>query len=148
VPPFSKNIATDIRTSQIDGSLEQSHRCISCKRSKSASCFYPHSKTKNGYEGRCKECKKKTRGVKQIPTPITTRSVRQKKRPKETIEPKINETSKRINEINFSDLEQAKGGPLEYVEKYDAVQRLNEFVSILKEEYAKVIGYDVYVRKD
>jgi len=71
-----------------------------------------------------------------------------KSRPKEIIEPKKCETSNLVNEIDFSDLETSCGNELPLVERFDAIQRFNEFVALLREEYGKMVGGHVYIRKD
>ena len=66
----------------------------------------------------------------------------------------INEEEKRktTNEIvdreDFSDWEEFYGYELSRAEKVDAVDRLNEFVLLLREEYGKMVGADYVYLKD
>ncbi len=50
--------------------------------------------------------------------------------------------------MDFADLENYYGKNLSCAERYDMVQRFNEFVELLKDGYGAIVGCEVYVRKD
>jgi pyruvate formate-lyase activating enzyme-like uncharacterized protein len=58
------------------------------------------------------------------------------------------ETESIAKRVDFSEEELALGRALTYVEKYTVVQNFNEFISILREEYGKMIGCHVYIKRD
>lgn len=65
-----------------------------------------------------------------------------------TIEPKVNMTNALMNAIDFTDLGSCDGKALDHFEKHDAVQRFNEFITLLREGYGDLVGCErVYVRK-
>lgn len=58
-------------------------------------------------------------------------------------------TNAKLQAIDFSDLEKCSDRQLTDIEKHDAVQRLNEFVTILREGYSELMGVEnVVIRKN
>lgn len=57
-------------------------------------------------------------------------------------------TNEVVDAIDFSDLARASGRQLDHFEKHDAVQRFNEFVSLLREGYSEIVGCHVHIRKN
>lgn len=134
--------------------------CAKCRGSKPLNEFYEKEKDAFGNilrrDGVCKGCRCQERTVRynrrsrvrpSLPT-IQKAEKPQTSRPKEIIEPKKCETLNLVNEIDFSNLETSCGNELPLVERFDAVQRFNEFVALLREEYGKMVGGYVYIRKD
>lgn len=134
--------------------------CVKCEVKKGFNEFYEKEKDSFGNvlrrDGVCKDCRCQERTVRynlrsrSRPSSKTLQKAEklQKRRPKEIIEPKKCETSNLVNEIDFSNLEASCGNELQLVERFDAVQRFNEFVALLREEYGKMVGGYVYIRKD
>ena len=135
--------------------------CTKCRQEKRLNDFYEKEKDENGLTLRrdhvCKDCRKAERLERYrlrpalIPqaSPKTSQSKKPpENRPKRIIEPRIHETSCLANETDFSDLKRICGKELQLAERHDAVQRLNEFVSLLREEYGRMVGGHVYIRKD
>ena len=135
--------------------------CIKCRQEKRLNDFYEKEKNENGLVLRrdhiCKDCRRAERleryRLRSVSTPqIAQATVQPKKspqnKPKRIIEPRIHETSCLANETDFSDLERLCGKELHLAERHDAVQRLNEFVSLLREEYGRMVGGHVYIRKN
>ncbi len=135
--------------------------CIKCSREKQQHDFYEKEKNENGLVLRrdhvCKDCRKTERleryRLRSVTTPQASRATNQSKkspksRPERIIEPRIHETSRLANERDFSGLEQICGKELQLAERHDAVQRLNEFVSLLRTEYGRMVGSHVYIRKN
>lgn len=134
--------------------------CVKCRASRSVNDFYEKEKDAFGNvlrrDGVCKGCRCQERAARyglrsrtQSSSPTTQTAEKPRKSgPKRIIEPKKCETSNLVNEIDFSDLEASCGNELPLVERFDAIQRLNEFVSLLREEYGKMVGGYVYIRKD
>jgi hypothetical protein len=134
--------------------------CAKCRCSKPINEFYEKERDARGNvlrrDGVCKDCRCQERTVRynlrsrvrpSFPT-IQKAEKPKKSRPKEIIERKKCETSNLVNEIDFSNLEASCGNELPLVERFDAVQRFNEFVALLREEYGKMVGGYVYIRKD
>ena len=147
--------------------------CATCSN---PSCKQPHKlqsefyfkKTENRYESVCKTCKRdrrKSNVQKDGSTKLAqTTQCRAKKRlessiqrAKRIIEPagtasaaktKTNPTAQIINRADFSDMEKSCDRKMTDFEKFDAVQRLNEFVEILKDELGRNSRSDIYVIKD
>lgn len=66
---------------------------------------------------------------------------------KRTIEPKNHETARLANDIDCFGSDETNEA-MSHFEKCDAIQRFNEFVTILREGYGEIVGSDVYIRKD
>jgi hypothetical protein len=137
------------------GSL--SKKCPHCEKTLLLDYFYPikaSDESNPRWERICKECKKKRRnGGRNLFSPRKPprkdhnyTEIEQSLMDKETIELRKNETNRIVNNIDFSELEECCGKILSDSEKYKAVERFNEFISILKEEYEKEVGYSVYVK--
>ncbi len=133
--------------------------CAKCRGSKLINEFYEKEKDAFGNvlrrDGVCKDCRCQERTVRYNlrsrarPSLLTAQKAEpQKSRPKEIIEPRKCETSNLVNEIDFSNLEASCGNELPLVERFDAIQRFNEFVALLREEYGKMVGGHVYIRKN
>lgn len=134
--------------------------CAKCHQEKQQHDFYEKEKNENGLTLRrdhvCKDCRRAERleryrlGPATIQTPKTASQPKkpQKSRPERIIEPRNQETSRLANEMDFSGLEQICGKELQLAERQDAVQRLNEFVSLLRTEYGRMVGRYVYIRKN
>lgn len=135
--------------------------CTKCNREKQQHDFYEKEKNENGLVLRrdhvCKDCRKAERleryRRRSVSTLQTSRATRQpekpsKIRPERIIEPRIHETSRLANEMDFSGLEQICGKELQLAERHDAVQRLNEFIALLRTEYGRMVGAHVYIRKN
>lgn len=63
------------------------------------------------------------------------------------IELRKHETEVIAKGIIFSEEERILGRELAPGERYDAVQRFNEFVSILRKEYGKITGKHIYIKR-
>lgn len=135
--------------------------CTKCHQEKQQHDFYEKEKSENGLVLRrdhvCKDCRKAERleryRLRSIATPQISQETSQPKKPQKNkperiIEPRIHETSRLANEMDFSGLEQICGKELQLVERHDAVQRINEFVALLRTEYGRIVGRHVYIRKN
>lgn len=133
--------------------------CVDCGQEKTIGEF-PIKSAKNESEIRWDKCCKlcKAQAAKERRKKTKCEIIHDEIRPKRIIEPKeevsngsdprLHETNMLVNRIDFTDLERSCGKKLSHAERYEAVQRFNEFISILREGYSDLVGCEVYVRKD
>ncbi len=55
------------------------------------------------------------------------------------------ETDRIANEFDFADLERVTGHELSFHEKCLAIYQFNEFVSLLKDEYGKMLKAEIFI---
>lgn len=122
-------------------------KCKKCFLIEEISEFYVKGVMR--YDPVCIECRRKERKEKYQAKKKTTPS-------KRIIEPKIiqkkylganNDTSALVQKCDFNDMEKVYG-KMTITQKHEAIQRLNDFITLLREGYGEMLGCEVYVRKD
>jgi len=85
----------------------------------------------------------------ESPEPKAKRIIEPEGEKQETgiIEPIRHETNSLANDIDFAPLESVCGRELSSSDKIEAVQRFNEFISILRSEFGKVVESRVYIKR-
>lgn len=136
-------VLTDIQLSK----LRFKAICIHCKIEKPIEMYYQRTSVR--YDPVCIECRRKERKEKYQAQKQTVQS-------KRIIEPKIiqnkysvsnRDTATVVQNSDFNDMEKSYG-KMTLNQKHEAVQRFNEFISLLREGYSEMLGCEVYVGKD
>lgn len=137
----------------INSCNSQVRECVLCGASKALSEFYKqsgNSEAKVRWDKKCKPCKRKSVNAGRRPQkPKHIKIAKRSADPVSVSKGDMSGTTKLVEVLDFADLEQSCDKKISLAEKHDAVQRFNEFVSILREGYAELVGCErVYVRKD
>jgi hypothetical protein len=111
-------------------------------------------------ESNCKTCKRKQRNKnqrftsapKEVSQPLIasdrrfpTEPIKPSVRATKIIEPIQTETNDLMRSIDFTLLESSSGKTLNCQERLDAVKRFNELIMLLRNEYSKQVGCEVYL---
>lgn len=127
--------------------------CSLCREAKPLSEF-SYRGTELRYESKCKVCRRMLRKRKSSSDEVghdfgaDNKPKQKKSTPKRIIEPRVGMTNAQLEAIDFSYLENRSGVQFTNVEKHDVVQRLNEFVEILREGYSEMRGVNVFITKN
>ena len=105
---------------------------------------------------RCKPCKSMTmkrsaiRKVQAEPLDQTTpkRIIELKKSEAPRAKSVVFETSQIVGFADFDGLEKFYGNKLDGSEKHEIVERLNEFIGLMRDGLGEILGCDVYVSED
>jgi hypothetical protein len=125
---------------------------VLCGASKALSEFYKQSGKLEDHvrwDKKCKTCKRKSVNARRRPQKPKHLKITKRSSAPNVSKGDISGTAKLVEDLDFADLEQSCDKKLSLAEKHDVVQRFNEFIFLLREGYADLVGCErVYVRKD